>query len=169
METEPALYIEDPVSTVNGQTLTVSFTPQSDYRSSVAVDVDRSLLGYWRFSGRGDRLADSSSWESDGVLKGDANRAEGRFGRGVSLDGDGSFIHFPDIEIPENGTATFEGWFRFRSFAMDNVVNMGLISGLYQNSDNNRLYFTRTNENFRCGFELDQPGYVASHCAFLGW
>jgi hypothetical protein len=64
------------------------------------------------------------------------------------LDGDGAFINAPDIEIAENGTATLEGWFRFRSFAMDNLANMGLFSGIYQNAFTNGLYFSGTTANF---------------------
>jgi hypothetical protein len=160
------MLIQDPVSAREGQTLTVTFTPQSNFRSSVAVDVGRSLMGYWRFSGKGKQLADSSSWESDGALKGDAVRAEGWFGRGVGLDGEGSFVSFPDIEIAENGTATFDGWFRFRSFAMDNVQNTGLISGLYQHGDTNNFYFSRTNEHFPVRSLLNRDTW---HHIVLSW
>jgi hypothetical protein len=120
----------------------------SNYRSSVAVDWQRSLLGWWRFSSAESPGIDDSTWANEARLTGDAQSVTGWFGNGVSLDGSGDFINMPDIEIPENGTATVEGWFRFRSFAMDNQINMALFSGVYQHQSNNRLYFVGTNDQF---------------------
>jgi hypothetical protein len=55
------------------------------------------------------------------------------------------------VEIAENGAGTVEGWFRFNSFAMDNLVSMGIFSGVYQHTANNHFYFRRTNEHFQVG------------------
>jgi hypothetical protein len=147
----PKISFTDDSGVMEGADLSVEFVVQSDYRASVGVDIDRSLLGWWRFSDQTDEVVDLSTWGHEGQLKGNAEPADGRFGSGVSLSGDGSFVSFPDIEIKENGTATVEGWFRFRSFAMDEVKSMGLFSGMYQHGDNNSFYFLGTNETFQAG------------------
>jgi hypothetical protein len=151
VQADPGLTLDGVTDSVQTGSRLVTFVPGSDFRTSVAVVPDQSLLGWWRFSGRGRKLVDASGLEHDGELKGDAERANGWFGRGVSLDGAGSFVHFPDIEIPENGTASIEGWYRFRSLAMDEVKNIGLFSGVYQHGDSNHLYFSRTNDSCEIG------------------
>jgi hypothetical protein len=120
----------------------------SEFRASVAIDWDRSLLGWWRFSSAQDPGVDLSSWDNEMSLKGDAKLAPGWFGNGVALGGDGDFVTTGDIEIAENGTATVEGWYRFRSTAMGNLANMGLFTGFYQNAFNNQLYFAGMNDHF---------------------
>jgi hypothetical protein len=154
IDTRAGLNLTDTSGSFDGSELAVRAELHSPFRSSIAVDVDRSLIGWWRFSGEGDRVIDLSSWGNDGELKGNAKRSVGWFGQGISLDGEGSFINFPDIEIEENGTATIEGWFRFRSQAKDSVSNVGLFSGFYQHGDSNHFYFARTNENFTAGSHL---------------
>ncbi|MGI9290453.1 MAG: LamG domain-containing protein [Gammaproteobacteria bacterium] len=151
-------------SGLNRQVLSV--LPVSDYRSSTAVVSDGDLLGWWRFSSRDDEFDDASGGSGKAELKGDAKSASGWFGRGVSLPGNGSLVYFPDIEIPENGTATIEGWYRFRSFAMDEVQNTGLFTGLYQHGDSNHLYFSRTNDFFETGSLLSRNTW---HHIVISW
>ena len=166
VDSAPGLGLREADSaTVDGAPqLTVNV--QSNYRASIAVDVDRSLIGWWRFSGEGDDVRDLSGYGHDGELKGNAERVDGWFGRGVRLPGDGSFISFPDIEIPENGTATIEGWFRFRAFAKEQIRNRGLFSGFYQHGDTNHFYFSRTNESFEVASLLSTGGW---HHIALTW
>jgi hypothetical protein len=121
----------------------------SAWHSSVALDIDRSLLGWWRFSdSEGDSLKDASSWGRAATLKGGAVISPGRYGNGVELAGDGEFVLTRGIEIPENGTATIEGWFWFGNFAMELREQIGLFSGMYQHPANNHFYFTGTNDHY---------------------
>ncbi|MCP3999468.1 MAG: LamG domain-containing protein [Gammaproteobacteria bacterium] len=143
-------FIDESV-VVDNTDLLINFSARSDYRSSVAVDIDQTLLGWWRFSESTDELIDLSSWAHEGALMGNAEIGDGWFGNGVSLKGDGGFVSLPDIEIAENGTVTVEGWFRFHSFAEDKAQSMGLFSGFYQHGDNNYFYFSGTNDRFPAG------------------
>jgi hypothetical protein len=136
------------------QALLLDVDIESNYRASIGVDWQRSLVGWWRFSSAESPAVDNSSWGNQAKLKGNAQLNDGWFGKGVSLDGDGSFIYMPDINITEKRAATIEGWFRFRSFAMDNLSGMGVFSGIYQHPANNNLYFSGTNENFKVGSML---------------
>ena len=123
----------------------------SNYRASIAIDWQQSLQGWWRFEDGQEAELDSSGNGSDVKLKGKASVGDGWFGNGVDLDGAGSFVNFPDVEIVENGSGTVEGWFRFNSFAMDNLVSMGVFSGVYQHTANNHFYFRQSNEHFEIG------------------
>ena len=122
---------------------------RSSWHSSVALDIDRSLLGWWRFSEANDgEVRDYSSWGRTASLKGGAVIAPGRYGNGVQLGGEGEFVLARGIEVPENGTATIEGWFWFDDFAMDLRERVGLFSGMYQHPTNNHFYFTGTNDHY---------------------
>jgi hypothetical protein len=156
LSTEEEFSLTEVSGSVAGDSLRVSFIPKSEYRGSVAVVPGKSLLGWWRFSGSDSEAQDSSGQKHTAELKGGAERTDGWFGRGVNLDGEGAFVHFPDIEVAENGTASVEGWYRFRSFAMDEVENKGLFSGLYQHANNNHFYFSRTNDHFEVGSLLSR-------------
>ncbi len=136
------------------QALLLDVDIESNYRASIGVDWQRSLVGWWRFSSAESSGVDNSSWGNKAKLNGNAQLNDGWFGNGVSLGGDGSFIYMPDINITEKGVATIEGWFRFRSFAMDNLIRMGVFSGIYQHPSNNNLYFSGTNESFVVGSML---------------
>jgi hypothetical protein len=164
IDTSPGIDIRT-VSEQDAGQLTLALDVDSNYRASVAVDVNDSLLGWWRFSA-GNVGSDSSGNKAEAELKGDAVPGAGRFGDGVTLDGDGSFINIPDIDIVENGTATVEGWFRFKSFAMDNLSNMGIFSGVYQHATNNHFYFARTNELFEVAGALQRDTW---HHIALTW
>ncbi|MEJ2140339.1 MAG: LamG domain-containing protein [Gammaproteobacteria bacterium] len=164
IDTSPGIDITT-VSEQNAGQLTLALNVDSNYRASVAVDLNNSLLGWWRFPA-GDVGEDLSGNKADAQLKGDAVPGAGRFGGGVTLDGDGSFINMPDIDIGENGTATVEGWFRFKSFAMDNLSNMGIFSGVYQHASNNHFYFARTNESFEVAGALQRDTW---HHIALTW
>jgi hypothetical protein len=163
---DPSLEFQDISGVVNGEGLLVQFSAESDYRSSVGIDVGRSLLGWWRFTEPADEPADLSTWGHTGSLKGNAKIGEGWFGNGIALKGDGGFVSFPDIEIEENGAATIDGWYRFHSFAMDEVRGMSLFSGVYQHGENNDFYFSGTNESFHTGSLLSRN--VWHHIA-LSW
>lgn len=134
----------------NGE-LEVDVELESNYRSSIGVDWQQSLLGWWRFSSAESPGDDDSSWNNEAKLKGDAESGAGWFGKGVVLDGAGAFVNMPDIDIPENGTATIEGWFRFRSFAMDNRINMSVFSWFYQHAYNNNFYLYGNDGSFQVG------------------
>ena len=150
----------------DGNDLLLSLDVQSSWRSSIGIDSRRSLLGWWRFSEQGDDIKDLSSYGHDGELKGNASYGKGWIGQGVELRGDGGFVNFSDIEIPENGSGAIEGWFRFNSFAKDRVKNMALWSGMYQHGDNNHFYFNRTNEHFQVGALLSRDTW---HHIALTW
>ena len=96
-------------------------------------------------------------------MKSGAVSADGWFGSGVRLNGSGAYVSANDIAIAQNGRATIEGWFRFRSFAMDNKSRMGLFSGLYQHDRNNHFYFEGTNDHFAAAsfLQLDVWHHIA--------
>ena len=126
---------------------------QSDYAVSALhkyfdaagtkLEFDESLQGWWRFDeSNNDEVVDLSQWGRTVQLYGDALIAD----NALVLDGDADFVTADGIEIPEDGTATVEGWFWFEEFAMDKRASLGLFSGIYQHASNNHLYITGTNE-----------------------
>lgn len=118
---------------------------------------DPSLLGWWTFESVVDGVAtDRSRWQRAAELKGDAAWLTDADGARVRLDGTGDIVAIGDIEIPENGTATIEGWFRFDSFAMDEKTNLGIFTGLYQHAASNYFYFARTNDFFFVSDRLEK-------------
>lgn len=126
----------------------------SNYRASIGVDWQDSLIGWWRFSDPEKLGFNEASPGEPAKLKGGASVTDGWFGSGLLLDGEGAFINMPDVEIEENGAGTIEGWFRFNSFAMDNLVNRGIFTGLYQHSATNNFYISGTNRYFLVGSML---------------
>jgi len=153
----PAMELRDASATPVGDSYRVSANISSDYESGVAIDWQRSLLGWWRFSADDDGdIEDESTWGHTAELQSDARIGAGRFGSGAILDGEGDFVSVSDIEIEENGTATIEGWFRFDRFAMDIQSNLAVFSGLYQHAANNYFYFARTNDYFFVGDRIEQ-------------
>ena len=72
------------------------------------------LVGHWRLDeGAGTVAYDSSDSGNNGTLVGDAQWVGARKGGGVSLDGDGDYVHVPDFSLTSD-TVTFvamiEGW-----------------------------------------------------------
>jgi len=72
------------------------------------------LVGHWRLDeGAGTVAYDSSGSGNNGTLVGDAQWVGARKGGGVSLDGDGDYVHVPDFSLTSD-TVTFvamiEGW-----------------------------------------------------------
>jgi hypothetical protein len=107
------------------------------------LEFDESLLGWWRFNeAKEDKVEDLSRWGRTAQLYGDAVVADDA----LILDGDADFVTADGIEIPEDGTATVEGWFWFDEFAMDMRASHGLFSGIYQHASNNHFYIIGTNE-----------------------
>ncbi|MEE4186792.1 MAG: LamG domain-containing protein [Gammaproteobacteria bacterium] len=118
---------------------------------------DPGLLGWWTFDDVVDGVAsDRSRWQRAAELKGDAEWLTEPPGAGVRLNGAGDIVAISDIDIPQNGTATIEGWFRFDSFAMDQRTNQGVFTGLYQHAASNYFYFARTNDFFFVSDRLEK-------------
>jgi hypothetical protein len=118
---------------------------------------DPSLLGWWTFDAVVDGVAaDRSRWRRAAELKGEAEWLKDSQGGGVQLNGAGDIVAIGDIEIPENGTATIEGWFRFDRLAMDQKSNIGVFTGLYQHAASNYFYFARTNDFFFVSDRLEK-------------
>ena len=128
--------------------ITVEVAAASNYRASIGINWQKSLLGWWRFSSARNAGADLSGNDFTATLQSGAVPGDGWFGRGVRLNGAGAHVDASQIRIAKNGRATIEGWFRFRSFAMDNKSQMGIFSGIYQHEGNNHFYFNGTNDYF---------------------
>lgn len=137
-------------------------------RSSLVVDIDRSLLGWWRMeSVDNGTVRDHSSWGHDCEVRGDAAVSDGLFGGAISLDGDGDYLSCGDMGIGQNGTATLEGWFRFSTLATDRGTSaMALFNNMYLHPDIDQLYLRSTLSSFRVATQLD-PG--AWHHIVLSW
>jgi hypothetical protein len=135
----------------------------SQYRASLAIDWRKSLLGWWRFRSGQMAGADTSGREASASLNSGAVSGDGWFGSGVRLNGSGAYVNANTIAVAKNGRATIEGWFRFRSFAMDNKVVMGIFSGMYQHDVNNYFYFEGTNDYFAAAslLQLDAWHHIA--------
>jgi hypothetical protein len=138
----------------------------SSYRASIGIDYKKSLMGWWRFTSSSKPGLDQSGRGIDASLESGAESGEGWFGRGLRLNGVGAHVDVDGVSFAKNGRATIEGWFRFRSFAMDNKSHMGIFSGLYQHEANNHFYLNGTNEYFAVA-SLLTPG-VWHHIA-LSW
>ena len=130
--------------------------PGAEVQPAAVDSDDPALLGWWTFAEIDDgEAADRSARGAVAELKGSAAPLPGSAGAGVRLNGAGDIIAVDSIDIPENGTASIEGWFLFDRFAMDMQANMGLFTGIYQHASSNHLYFARTNDYFFVGDLLE--------------
>jgi len=112
---------------------------KSVWRTSAFVD-DGSLIGWWRFSDDATDVPDSAGSEIEAEIQGDLSIVPGKFGNGVEFGEGGGLIYASDVEIPEGGAGTIEGWFRFDTTALENMGKLGLFNGLYQHPVNNNFY-----------------------------
>ncbi len=111
-------------------------------QSHAALDIDNTLLGWWRFSeGEGETSANLRGVAGDAELEGDARWSKGYIGGGVELDGSGDFAYVSDIETEAGSPVTIEAWVRFNQFALERGVRQGIFTGLYQHQVNNHFYF----------------------------
>lgn len=107
------------------------------------VDVDSSLLGWWRFAeGTGTRSKNLAGTAGIAELTGDAEWTAGYLDSGLALDGSGDFAYISDIETKEGSPVTIEAWVKFNQFALERGVRQGIFTGLYQHQVNNHFYFS---------------------------
>jgi len=130
----------DPVVTVSNSSVVAEIAVDSSWQAHSFV-ADDSLLAWWRFDGTGDEEPDAAGSGSKGEFGGDAVRADGFIGGGVSFDGGGDYVLDGDVETAEGSPVTIEGWFRFNELALQRGARQGLFTGLYQHQVNNHLYF----------------------------
>jgi hypothetical protein len=170
-ETTSSLALVSPTpadgATVFGE-VTIAADLTSPWAASAFIDWDDSLLGWWRFSeASGEAAADSSSWGRSASMVDDAgDRVDGWSGSGLWLNGVAQYAEVGDMGVPENGTATVEGWFRFDQLAVDQGSAAGLFKGIYVHPVNDHIYFWGTNDWFRSSSHMT-PG--AWHHLAIAW
>jgi hypothetical protein len=103
------------------------------------IDWNDSLTGYWDFNENSGATAADKSSHGRGCIVNGATWAEGKFGSALLFDGANDSVTCGDLGIPENGPATVEGWFNFTEFATDRGAAIPLVTGLYQNVENDEL------------------------------
>lgn len=109
--------------------------------ASTFVDVNNSLLGWWRFSEtQGEEAASIAGDASPLELSGDTRWGAGYMGGGLQLDGSGDFAYASDFDTKEGEPVTIEAWVRFNQFALERGVRQGIFTGLYQHQVNNHFY-----------------------------
>ena len=107
------------------------------------VDVDSSLLGWWRFAeGTGTTSKNLAGTAGTAELTGDAEWTAGYLDSGLALDGSGDFAYISDIETKEGSPVTIEAWVKFNQFALERGARQGIFTGLYQHQVNNHFYFS---------------------------
>lgn len=107
------------------------------------VDVDGSLLGWWRFSeSKGTTSKNLAGTAGSAELTGDADWTAGYLDSGLELDGSGDFAYISDIETKDGSPVTIEAWVKFNQFALERGVRQGIFTGLYQHQVNNHFYFS---------------------------
>ncbi|MDG1462309.1 MAG: LamG domain-containing protein, partial [Gammaproteobacteria bacterium] len=122
------------------------------------VDVDDSLLGWWRFAeGNGSESENSYGPAGSAKLTGDASWVSGYMNSGLELDGSGDFAYISDVEVPAGSPVTIEAWIKFNEFALQRGVPQGIFTGLYQHQINNHFYFKGTGALFELS-SLLKPG-----------
>lgn len=94
------------------------------------VDLERGLVGYWKFdSESGATAVDSSENGNDGTIHG-ANWTDGRFGSALRFDGEDDYVNVTGSSVTE-GDFTVSLWARVPSNASGSVpaaVSMGVPS-----------------------------------------
>jgi hypothetical protein len=170
LDTGVAIRVEGREVSAATSEVGIEISVASNYRASIGIDWQKSLLGWWRFSSRRnsgrDAGADLSRRKADATLESGAILGAGWFGGGVKLNGRGAYVDAGQISVKKNGRATLEGWFRFHSFAMDNKAGMGIFSGLYQHEGNNQFYFNNSNDFFAAASLLTVGAW---HHIALSW
>jgi hypothetical protein len=125
---------------------------------SAFINWNDSLVGYWDFNeNEGGTASDKSSHDRSCTING-ATWAEGKFGSALRFDGVDDSVECVNLEIPENGPATIEGWFYFTEFAAERGANIPLVTGLYQSFERphpqsnefyqNQFYLSGTDDYF---------------------
>ena len=72
---------------------------------------ETGLAGRWHFNeGRGTVANDSSGRNDDGTLQGGAAWANGRFGPGLSFNGNGASVHVPNAAALEPASVSVTAW-----------------------------------------------------------
>jgi hypothetical protein len=105
------------------------------------VDVDSSLLGWWRFSEAAGDDAFSVVGDAPPLeLSGDARWAPGYIGGGLALDGSGDFAYSGGFDTTAGEPVTIEVWIKFNQFALERGARQDVFTGLYQHPINNHFY-----------------------------
>ena len=84
------------------------------------AETDPSLVLYFDFEGgQGDIVEDRSDYGNDGTIEGGAKWGDGKFGKGLEIDGS-SFILVPDCdEFRITDEITLACWAKFKAFASE--------------------------------------------------
>ena len=81
--------------------------------SSAEIDF-KTCVGMWLFDeGRGDEAEDSSGTDNNGTIEGGAKWVDGKFGKGLSLDGSDAYVEIAhDDSLNVGGEHTIALWFK---------------------------------------------------------
>lgn len=138
--------IEDLEATLDGAPMPVT----------IVLD-DKGLVGYWSFyEGEGERAADSSLNENDGVVSG-ATWTEGVVGTALDFDGDGDTVDpVVYLTMDANQSFTFATWLKLERPADDTSLDYvfylwegssGMLYKKYQSHEQGRYVFVLSLEN----------------------
>ncbi len=117
--------------------------------------LSNGLVGYWKLDESSSTAADSSGNSNSGTWNGTAAAAAGKFGNGISLDGDSDYVSIGDTELISTAFTT-SVWFK-----PDNVTQTGPIISKYTTTGDNRSYIIRLDSNDYY-FALSSDGTSAS-------
>lgn len=90
------------------------------YRLTAPTGIDTNLKGYWSFNGpdmpTGTTAADRSGAGNTGTLTGNAARALGKIGQGMTFDGSGDYVDVGDMtSIEGQSQVSFAAWVKPRA------------------------------------------------------
>lgn len=112
-------------------TLALIFIFGSLMGSQVSSDVEEGLVAYFKFEEASGRdIVDASGSEHDGETVGDADRVEGKFGKGMQFDGEASYATVPAGTLGTFEAATMTAWVKVFAMPSTNSYNIvGMTSG----------------------------------------
>ena len=112
-------------------TLALIFVFGSLIGSQVSGDVEEGLVAYFKFEEASGRdIVDASGLEHDGETVGDADRVEGKFGKGMQFDGESSYANVPAGTLGMFEAATMTVWVNVFAMPSTNSYNIvGMTSG----------------------------------------
>lgn len=112
-------------------TLALIFVFGSLIGSQVSGDVEEGLVAYFKFEeASGTDIVDASGSEHDGETVGDADRVEGKFGKGMQFDGESSYATVPAGTLGMFEAATMTAWVNVFAMPSTNSYNIvGMTSG----------------------------------------
>jgi hypothetical protein len=138
-----------------------------DFFSHEKVFKNDDLLSRWRFDELEERSGGVLAWDvgpagNHGFFMGDASLSSGKFGMGLSLDGNGDYFEIPHFRgLFEDSNFTLSAWIKLNEIGVDNDQQDAAIFATNGSGGNNLLFWYNVNStgiaNRSYSFNLGSP------------